>query len=93
MPIQVKRKKDEPLQSFIYRFNRSVIQSGVLKEAKSQRFLKKKQSKNQLKKSAVYKLKMREQIKQLRRAGILKGGEDLANIKKLLRNPKRARVS
>lgn len=91
MAITVKRKKDEQITSFLYRFNKAIQHSGVLRQAKANRFFTPKPNRNQRRKSAIYRAKMGKQIGGLRRAGILKGGENLKDIKKLLRDPKRTR--
>ncbi len=89
MPIEVKRKQDEPLNSFLYRFNRAVKQSNVLKESRSSRFLVSKPNRNQRRKSAIYRAKMKQKISFVKKSGVLKGGEAIKDIKKMLRDPKR----
>lgn len=88
MAISVKRKKDEAVTTFLYRFNKAVQHSGVLKDAKKNKFHNPKPNKNQRRKSTLYKVKMGAQIRKLKKSGVLKGGEDIKSIKKMLRNPK-----
>jgi ribosomal protein S21 len=89
MPIELKRKENEPLNSFLFRFNRAVRQSGILKQSRTDRFLVPKQSRNQRRKSALYRAGMKQKISLLKKKGVLRGGEKIGDIKKMLRDPKR----
>jgi len=88
MAIEIKRKSEEPISSFLYRFNRLLQQSGVLNDAKKTRFHRKKLNRRQKRTSAIYRASVRRKIQQMKKAGLLKGAEDIKFIKKLLRNPK-----
>lgn len=89
MAIEARKKPNEPMSAFLYRFNRLIQQSGVLKDAKKHRFYTVDQTRRQRRDSAVYKAKIRKEINQLKKAGFLKGDEDIKFIKKILRNPKK----
>lgn len=88
MALEVKRKPDEPISSFLYRFNRLLQQSGILKTAQEARFYVKKPNRRVRRLSAIYRAQLREKIRKMKKAGLLKGNEDLKFIKRLLRNPK-----
>lgn len=89
MAIEIKRKPDEPINVFLYRFNKQVQQSGVLGAVKKSRFFQSEPNRRQRRSSAIYRAKIRKDIHKLKKAGVLKGTEDIKFIKKLLRNPKK----
>ena len=55
MPLEVKRKEKENNSSIVHRFTRSVIQSGIIREARSRRFRIRPVSKNAKKRIAIRK--------------------------------------
>ncbi len=59
MALEVKRKEKENNSSLVHRFTRSVIQSGIIREARSRRFRVRPLSKNAKKRAAL----RREQAK------------------------------
>jgi len=89
MAIEIRRKPDEPINVFLYRFNKQVQQSGVLGAVKKARFFASAPNRRQRRASAIYRAKIRKDILYLKKAGVLKGAEDIKFIKKLLRNPKK----
>ena len=91
MAIEAKRKQDEPINSFLYRFNKMVQQSGVLKQAKGGRFRAIEPNRNRRRTSAIYRAQHKKQIQYMKKSGVLKGTEDIKFIKKLLRDPKKSK--
>jgi len=91
MAIEIKRKQDEPINSFLYRFNKTVQQSGVLGQAKKRRFRAAEINRNRRRTSAVYRAQIKKQIQSMKKSGVLKGTEDITFIKKLLRDPKKSK--
>jgi|APMed6443717190_1056831.scaffolds.fasta_scaffold54924_2 ribosomal protein S21 len=89
MAIEIKRKQDEPMNSFLYRFNKMIQQSGILRQSKSGRFRVVEVNRNRRRTSAVYRAKIKKQIQSMKKSGVLKGTEDITFIKKLLRDPKK----
>jgi len=89
MAIEIKRKPEEPINVFLYRFNKQVQQSGVLGSVKRARFFQSEPNRRQRRISAIYREKISKDIQKLKKAGVLKGTEDIKFIKKLLRNPKK----
>jgi ribosomal protein S21 len=51
--ITVKKGETESAESLIRRFSRRVVQSGVIREAKGQRYYRKEVNKNQRRKDAI----------------------------------------
>jgi len=67
--MEVKRKEGEAASSLVYRFNKRVQQSGLMKEVKKRRFNKRAVSKIKKRISAIYKdVKMKE-VQKLRKLG------------------------
>ena len=69
--VEVKRKKGETFESFIRRFNKRIMQSGVLLQFKKIRFVEEKQSRNMQRASALTRKKNREKKEYLRKIGRL----------------------
>ena len=70
--IDFKRKKGENFESFLRRFNKSLIKSRRLNEVRQRKFLQPKKNKNQQKESALISMKMRSQKEYLRKIGKIK---------------------
>jgi len=66
---EVKRKKGETFESLLRRFNKRILQSGKLLQAKKVRFLEKQPNKNLAKKLALRRLKIKAQKEYLRKIG------------------------
>jgi ribosomal protein S21 len=69
--IEVRKRKDENAASLIYRFNKRVMQSGILKEAKKRMYLTRPLNERKRKLSALYRLKKEEELKKLAKFGHL----------------------
>lgn len=69
--VEVKRKKGETFESFIRRFNKRIMQSGILLQFKKIRFLQDKQSRNMNRTSSLTRKKNRETKEYLRKIGRL----------------------
>lgn len=67
--IEVRKRKDENVASLIYRFNKRVMQSGILKEAKKRMYLTRPLNERKRKISALYRLKKEEELKRLAKFG------------------------
>ncbi len=68
---EVKSKKGESFESLLRRFNRRIIQSGKILQAKKIRFFIKTQNKNAKKASALRRKEIREKRDYLRKIGKL----------------------
>ena len=67
MPIIVKKRERENISSLLFRFNKRIKQSGLLKEAKKRRFHHRPINRNKRRKAALYKLRKTEEIRQSRK--------------------------
>ena len=69
--INLKKKDGESNSSLIYRFTKKVMQSGVLREAKSKRYYDRNVNRNKRRMSALHRGKKREELKRAKRMGTL----------------------
>jgi len=67
--MEIKRKEGESAPSAIYRFNKRVQQSGLVKEVKSRRFTDRNVNKNSRRNSALYREDKAMEVKKLRKLG------------------------
>ena len=70
--VEFKRKKGESFESFLRRFNKKLQQSGKLYEARQRQHIKPEKSRNEQKKSALVRRKMRLNIEYLKKIGKFK---------------------
>lgn len=68
----VKKKENESAGSFLYRFNKKVQQSGILKEARKRRYHHRPKSKLKRKEAALYRNAKREEVAKEKKLGIVK---------------------
>jgi ribosomal protein S21 len=69
---EFKRKRGESFESFLRRFNKSLLHSRKLNEVRQRQYLKPKKNKNKQKKYALVSMKMREKKEYLKKTGKLK---------------------
>ncbi|MBW6440523.1 30S ribosomal protein S21 [Patescibacteria group bacterium] len=69
--IEIKKKDNESIGSFLRRFSKKVQQSGVLFQARNSRFQEKNQSKTERRKSALRRKEMVKEREKLRKLGLL----------------------
>jgi len=79
--IQVRKKDRENSESLIRRFSRRIQQSGVLMQARRNRFQSDKKSKQKQRDEALYKVEIRKEINKLKKIDRF-DNEALKNIKK-----------
>ncbi len=72
MPLEVKRKEKENNNSIVHRFTRSVIQSGIIREARSRRFRVRPISKNAKKRVAIRKERAKAEYERKWKMGEIK---------------------
>lgn len=75
--VEFKRKKGESFETFLRRFNKTLIRSKKLKEVRDRKFLTPKKNKAKQKISALYGIKLQEKNEYLKKTGKLK--EDTRN--------------
>lgn len=70
--VEFKRKKNESFESFLRRFNKTLIKSRKLNEVRSRQYLQSKRNKNKQKEYALNSRALREKKDYLRKIGKLK---------------------
>ena len=70
--VEFKRKKGESFESFLRRYNKALIQSGRLFEARKRQRRQKKKTKRKQKANALYGMKLQEKREYLKKTGKLK---------------------
>ena len=70
--VEFKRKKSESFESFLRRFNKTLIRSRKLKEVRGRKFMQKKRNKNKQKEYALVSKDLREKKEYLKKIGKLK---------------------
>lgn len=70
--VEFKRNKGENFESFLRRFNKTLIRSRKLKEVRSRKFLAPKKNKAAQKQYALVSMKMREKKEYLKKIGKIK---------------------
>ncbi len=81
--IEIRKKDKESSESLIRRFSRRIQQSGVLVNARRARFRMEKKSKRELREGAMYKLKVKKMVDNLKKMGRF-DEETFKNVKKKL---------
>lgn len=69
MPMEVRKRKNENVGSFLYRFSKRIQQSGVLKEVKKRRSRTRPQNKGKRRLAALYRMNKKEEITKLKKYG------------------------
>ena len=72
MALEVEKKDKENNSSLVHRFTRSVIQSGIIREARSRRFFTRSVSKNARKKDALRKVRAKAEYEKKVKLGEVK---------------------
>lgn len=69
MAIEIKKREGETAAAFIYRFNKRIKNSGLVKEVRKRQFRKRSGNKRQRKLSAVYRSKKETEILKAKKYG------------------------
>ncbi|MEK7147051.1 MAG: 30S ribosomal protein S21 [Patescibacteria group bacterium] len=67
--MEIRKKEGENLNSLLYRFNKKMQHSGILKEAKKRRFYKRVINRRKIKMSALYRLARMKEIQKAKKTG------------------------
>ncbi len=67
--IQVDKKEGEHVGSFIFRFNKKIRNSGIVREVRKRRFQDRSINKNKRRQSALYRVQKQGEIKTARKYG------------------------
>ena len=84
--VEIKRKKGETFESFYRRFSKRLQQSGKLFLARKIRFREKQKSRNERKKTALFKMTERSKTEFLKKTGKLKDDLDTRGYYKRNKN-------
>ncbi len=69
MPIEIRKRKNENSNAFIYRFNKRVQQSGVLKEVRKRRASKRTENKTKRRNRALYRIVKQKELAKQKKQG------------------------
>lgn len=69
--VHVKKEEGESASSLVYRFNKKVQHSGVLREAKKRQFQNRSLNKNRRRASALRREEMRKESERAKKLGLL----------------------
>ncbi|MBI2591596.1 MAG: 30S ribosomal protein S21 [Candidatus Brennerbacteria bacterium] len=67
--MELHKKEGENLSGLLYRFNKKMQHSGILKEAKKRRFYKRVINRNKIKAAALYRSEKMKEIQKARKIG------------------------
>lgn len=71
MSLEVRRKEGESITAFVYRFNKKMQHSGILREAKKRRFTVRTPNKLKRKRSALHRVRKSKERELAKKLGIL----------------------
>ena len=71
MAIEVKKQQGETTRGLLRRFSRRIQQSGVLVQARKERFYEKDKTKKERRDGAVYRVRVGKEKEKLRKMGLL----------------------
>lgn len=71
MPLEVRRKEKESVQSLIYRFTKAIKESGILLRARERRFRQRPLNKRARKEKALRRLELQQHYEKLKKQGLL----------------------
>ena len=71
--IDVRKKEGEHVGAFIFRFNKKVKQSGIMKEMKKRKFTTRNVNRNKRKSAALYRVSKVKSLSELKKYGSTPG--------------------
>jgi small subunit ribosomal protein S21 len=69
--MEIKRREGESINAFLYRFNKKIQRSGVLREAKKRKHRDRPVSKQKRRLSALYREKKKKEVEKAKKMGTL----------------------
>lgn len=69
MAIEVKKREGESVSSFLYRFNKRIQHSGLIREVKKRQFRDRTENRRRRRLGALHRLKREEQYARLKKHG------------------------
>ncbi|MEK7149702.1 MAG: hypothetical protein AAB757_01880 [Patescibacteria group bacterium] len=71
MALEIKRKEGESNSAFLFRFTKKMQQSGILKESKRRRTLKRGINKNKRRTAAIYRDTKKKEVLKAKKMGLI----------------------
>ncbi len=71
MALEIKRKEGESASAFLYRFTKKMQQTGILKESKKRRYVKRNINKNKRREAAIYRDDKKKEVIKARKMGLM----------------------
>jgi len=75
MALEIKKQGRESIQSLIYRFNKSIQQSGILMRARKIRFWQREKSRDMRKRAALRREELKKEYEKIQKLGETKKNE------------------
>lgn len=69
MAIEVRKRENENINSLLYRFNKRVKQSGILKEVKKRRFYERPVNRRKRRLAALHRVEKEKELRDQKRLG------------------------
>jgi len=69
--MEIKRREGESINVFLYRFQKKVQQSGILREAKKRKYRDRPISKTKKRLSALHREQKKKELEKMRKMGII----------------------
>ena len=69
--MEIKRREGESINVFLYRFQKKVQQSGILREAKKRKYRDRSISKTKKRLSALHREQKKKELEKMRKMGII----------------------
>lgn len=70
MPIEIKKKEGETSGSFLYRFNKRIQRSGLVKETRKRQFQSRPTNRRKRREGALYRIKKQSELAQTKKHGV-----------------------
>ncbi len=71
--LEIRKKEGENVGAFLFRFNKKVKQSGIMKEVKKRKFTSRNVNKNKRRSAALYRVSKLKSLSQLKKYGNTSG--------------------
>ena len=69
MAIEVKRREGETINSVLFRFNKRVQHSGIVKEARKRQFAKRRANRRRVRLAALYRISQQDRLNRAKKLG------------------------
>jgi len=70
--VEVRRRENETIGAMLYRFNKKIKQSGVMKELKKRRFQKRNENRSKRRMGAMYRFAKAQELEKAKKYGVAK---------------------